>query len=239
MEALGGFIVLFGCVSFFLGVVSLFRPIEALKIANRKTATFVLLSSVVSCGVGGSLMPPPKEEPAKITNTQVMAAKGTQPSSPDKPDVDPQATAKKDILALWSSVKSASADCDQANSKVADALGALGRSTTIYVAYENADRAHRICGQTWSELSNLEVPGTVQGDVATELEEALKNCRDAYLLRQMSLDKMKTVLNGDMRPSALQDYKQDAEAAQSGVLVCVAGMMGTGFKAGIDLKAFE
>jgi hypothetical protein len=149
------------------------------------------------------------------------------------------AQAKVDLLELWKRVKSASGPCDRANSQVAEALSGLGKSHSVYDAYGLADKAHDACRQAWSDLDKLKVPASIGGEQAESLKKSLEFCANAYLLRQMSLDKMKTVLNGDMRPSALQDYKGDAEAAQAGVLACVAGMMGAGAKVGLDMKEFK
>ena len=147
--------------------------------------------------------------------------------------------AKADMLALWHRVKTASASCDEANAHVADSLELLGKSTSIYTAYELTDSAYNICRESWWDLTQLEVTDSIEGDAADELKKALENCSNAYWLRKRSLDKLKTVLNGDMRPSALQDYKGDAQAAQGGVMACVAGMMGAGLKVGIDVKDFK
>lgn len=201
-------------------------------------ALYVVIGSFFGFGVGGSMLPQPKSteanKPSAVAADVDNPTKAIPAVQPAKPS-----TAKSDIMSLWSKVKSASAGCDKANGNVADALGSLGKSTSIYAAYELADNAHAVCRESWSVLNDLEVPDSIEGDDAEQLEKTLENCASAYLLRQMSLDKMKTVLNGDMRPSALQDYKGDAQAAQGGVMACVAGMMSAGMKAGVDVKEFK
>ncbi len=54
---MGGFLILIGLIGFIVGVVSLFRPIRALRIKNRKQAAVVVGVSFVVLLVGGALIP--------------------------------------------------------------------------------------------------------------------------------------------------------------------------------------
>jgi hypothetical protein len=240
VENLGVLIALIAMAAFIVSIVAIIKPLPKLFLPTRKIGCLALVGSLVLFGIGGSILPTPKKEGADI-NQPTTPAKIVATKSPSLKDgTKPDKSAKADVMALWHKVKSASAACDKANMAALGAIEQISKGRgSVYTAYEIADRGHDVCRGSWSELDDLEVPDSVTGKPEDDLEKALGNCANAYLLRQMSLDKMRTVLNGDYRPSALQDFKGDASAAQQGVLVCVAGMMGAALETGVDLKEFK
>lgn len=214
---MAGLLILFGLALFVAALIALVKPLPKLWMGSRKAALVGLAASIASCSVGASLAPKPNSEgQPQIASTGANKSSATQSLADASVARETKAKAealKKEILTLWSAVQVATKRCDTANGRVVEALQASNR----FAAYEAADNGHDICRETWSTLNALDPPASAKGETEDKFEKALESCSGAYLFRQMSLDKMRTVLDGDFRPSALQDYKEDAQTAQSGV----------------------
>jgi len=127
--------------------------------------------------------------------------------------------------------------CDDANSRMGKLVNGISNGgASIYDAYEAAKRGTDVCRETWSAIGDVEVDDAVSGDARADMTKGLDTCRDAYLFRQMALRSAQAIFNGDMRPSAVSEFKERASTADSGVLACVAGLMSGALKAGVDVK---
>ena len=245
MAALGGIFILAGLALLIVGFIALIRPLPSLWLPTRKAAALALLGSLVSCGVGGSLVPKPTEQQLATQRAERAQAdakaqaaeresKAAERASALKETAKVRDQAKTDVLTLWGGISEAAKQCDNANNAVIKVL----ETSNVFSAYEAADRGADICRETWSSIRELSVPSSVTGENKDKLEKALETCENAYLFRQMSLEKMRDMLDEGIKPSGLQAYKQDAQTAQMGVLACVGGVMQVAGELGVDLKSF-
>lgn len=233
-EDLGVVLLLLGTGVFLAAITALIWPWKRL-LTSRKMAVFALAASTITCGIGGSMLPEPDEAKtsAALDNTDmsdVEAGGGTGASNEE--DAEQQIENFKN---LWRAMMKHAGSCDRANDRVIAAL----ESGSVYSSYNAADEAHDICRQSWSDLSSLNAPDGLPSDKKKAIDDVLENCADAYLFRQMSLDDLRDALDGGMRPSQVREFEKNAQAAQSGVLACVAGMMARGSDLGIQLEEFD
>lgn len=234
-EFFGGLLVLASPVLFILGLVALIKPLPKLKLGSRKRAGLALLGSVVAMGVGGALLPDPATTPAKPADKP--AEKASKPEAkPAAPVVDAEAV-KSQTLALWKQVVAATEVCDKANGTAGEVVGRIssGRAS-VYDGYNSAKQAEQVCRDATMTLGDLEPPAAVKGDTRQKFSKALENCQLAYVGKQMAMEKMAKILDGNMRPSAVAEFQETAQAAQSGALVCAAGFMTAADAAGVKIE---
>lgn len=139
--------------------------------------------------------------------------------------------------AFYERVIDAARPCDEANNKAAETLQAVsGGGATVYDAYGVAKAAEERCSVVSAEMARIDVPEEIEGEAEDKAEEAVSKCRNAYLMRTMSLQTMLEVIDGDAKPSKIQEYKERAEAGQGGVMLCVASLFDAASSAGVELK---
>ncbi|MEW4466290.1 hypothetical protein AB1K62_00480 [Parasphingorhabdus sp. JC815] len=162
---------------------------------------------------GGSEIAIEQDEPA-ITNTSAEAEK------------------KAAILQYWKSFAANIMPCDEANTAAIEGLQnteAIG----IYAAFDLAKTAENRCADTWLGFNKLEEP-EILGEAQTDiLEKAKKDCGVAYFTRKQSLETLQKAIDGDMRPSVVQSYKEDSQFAQNGALACIATVMSVAMENGV------
>lgn len=241
MEAIGVLLALAGMALFVTALLAAIRPMQRLHMGTRKRAALGLVLSFVLFGVGGSLLPEPKnaatgkDVAAAMAKVEPKADPKARKDAERKLAADQQAARKADVLALWNEVLTAAEACDRANTAVVNSLG----KSSIYEAYGEARSGASTCRQTQSALGGLEPPESLDRTGRAAFEDVLENCSNAYLMRQTSLNQLQEVLDGDMKPSSVQEFGDRAKAAQAGVLSCVAGFMSNGMKIGLTLAEFE
>ena len=151
-------------------------------------------------------------------------------------DLEIDENAKPAMLAIWQQLVRAVEPCDNSNTLAVESLAAASDgSGDIYDAYSKASQALETCQSTVVHLQKMEPPPEINSIQQTRLAEDLTNCQDAYLMRAIAIETMLEVIDGDMRPSKVEEYKMRTESAQSGSIACVAGVisiaMETGHKA--------
>jgi hypothetical protein len=127
--------------------------------------------------------------------------------------------------------------CDEAGKALAQrADGLTSGTTSIYEAYSLAARVEEACRESWSRVSDVDIPPALTGAARDAAEKARETCENAMIAKQMGGEAMKEVFDGDMRPSKVEDARQRAETAQAGTLACVAGIFDAAGKAGVDMS---
>lgn len=242
-EFFGGVLAFAGVGLLILAIVALVRPSRRLRMPTRKRALLgVALSFGIILVAGSLLPPPPPPTPAEKAAAAERARQGEadgarQRAEEQKAEEREQESTRAEVVTLWRSVLSAVRPCDEANGRMVDVLQRTTRgSSSVYNAYAAADRGAETCRQSWSRLRDLDAPDGLAREQRSKINESLETCGNAYLARQMSLEQAKVIFDGDFRPSALNDYRVQAEAAQAGVLSCVAGLMSGAVEAGVDLN---
>lgn len=145
--------------------------------------------------------------------------------------------AKADLKSLYDTMLAEASQCDRPNSAAADAVSGLaeGRGTTTE-AYSLANDAHRACEQAWLNIGKLEPANSFNSAEREKAAKALKTCELAYFARKQSLEKLMTVLDGDMRPSQVTAFTEAARDGQLGLLACVAAFVEVGAAVGVELS---
>lgn len=129
--------------------------------------------------------------------------------------------AKKDAIATYKAVISATSSCDTASATMASVL----QGGDLVAAYRAAERAERVCLGTGSEIRKIDVPASLTGEHRSSLKDALEACDTAYVMKWSGARKLKSIIDGDSSPSAIADLQETAETMQQGQLVCVGGIV--------------
>ncbi|MDE8654728.1 hypothetical protein, partial [Novosphingobium album (ex Liu et al. 2023)] len=176
------------------------------------------------------------EKPSAPRASKAGAGTGAASQSPAKSEpAAPSPATEAAVIAFKDSVMSAMAPCDEASNQLAEAGKKLGSGTSVYDVYPVARAAETACSTSWSRLSDLDVPSALQGEAADAADTTIESCKDASVAKQISAKSMAEVLDGNMRPSAIEEVKSNAEEAQRSILACVANIYVTAGKANVDI----
>lgn len=251
-EGLGALIALAGMLLFLVSIVCLIRPIKAIKLGTRKRAALALVGSIVLFTAGGFIMPPPTPEQIAVREAaekqreadrakreEEQATKRTADLKAANERAVAERERQKPIMTvaaktLWDQVTAQAAPCDTTGKNLADYLGRRGAS--IYDAYDLANSANRICGETATNIGQLRAPTEIPAAQRTAFTEALQTCRNAYYAKSSAFSQMADVLNGDMRPSAVAEARQASERSQAGTMLCGLGFLKAVNDAGLSLE---
>jgi len=155
-------------------------------------------------------------------------------SAPAK--ANPLIKARADWKVLYDRALAIARPCDRANSAAADKLTAVSKGkATVFDAYGLASTAEQACTAAWQEMGDLKAPDTLPGATRDKLGETLERCELSYYSRKESLEILMKFLDGEQRPSIVQEYKDETESAQTGVLLCVAGLIQAGGEVGAEI----
>lgn len=140
------------------------------------------------------------------------------------------------VMTFHDDIMAAVNPCDVAAKSLAErADGLTTGATSIYDAYSLAARVEDACRESWRVVGDVQIPEALQGAARESAEGTVEACENAMIAKQMGGEAMKEVFDGDMRPSKVDEARRMSEAAQAGVLACVAGIFDTGIKAGVDV----
>ena len=201
------------------------RPFSRL-FPNRKQAALIhlmcWLGMLVSAGAAGSLDPEIQREIAadrkEEQRKEVLKAQAEQKAAKEKlagEAVKLQAEAK----GLWAGILSAAKPCDDASSKVAKSFS---NSSNAYALYPVVKSAKDICLATSMALGDLKPPASASGEVLEGFEKALDECKTTYGTRSYALGQVLDVVNGEGRPSDVQEAVEAMEIGNQAPLRCVA-----------------
>ncbi|MFN3944614.1 MAG: hypothetical protein ACK4K7_06780 [Allosphingosinicella sp.] len=182
-----------------------------------------------------------------IGMSEAAEAPATAAASPDVPTAGAEASKdtpaeaysdaqKADLQRLWTEVLEIAGRCDRPNSATGEAAGQFASGeASVYEIYGLARTAQRACAAAQTSLAKLSTPSSLPEPHRSKVAETLQKCEGAYAIRKVALDTLMTVLDGDQRPSQVQRYKEQAEGAQAGVLLCVTGFIETGILMDVEL----
>lgn len=225
-----------GVLFFAVSIAAAMPPLKVRLLPSISGGARIAASAVA--GVLGFIVIGESAPPVAPTSAPAKIASETD--TPKAPAVDEKAVAEarsKAYHAFYERVIDAARPCDEANTKAAETLQAVSSGgATVYDAYGAAKAAEERCSGVSAEMSRIDVPEEIDGEAEDKAEEAVSKCRDAYLMRALSLQTMLEVIDGDAKPSKIQEYKERAEAGQGGVLLCVASLFDAASSAGVELK---
>lgn len=230
-EFFGGLLVLASLAGFIVAIIALIKPIPKIGLSSRKRALLAIPASFIVMLMGGALLPPVEKEAVAATtpNAAVSNAASANEAVPE-----PEMTAE--VQGHWKTVLAALKPCDNAAKRVAEASGGDVNAYELYPVLTNASD---VCRGSWSAVQDIDPPKSAKGEAKEAFEKALSDCTMAYLFKSDAYRQMAKVLDGDMRPSAVNKAKESMDAATSGQMVCVAGYMSAAIKAGVSLDAFK
>lgn len=232
MAAIGGFIIFVSFAAFILGVVNLIKPQAWMKVRKRLIGAFIILGSMAGCVAGGSMMPP---APATTTaSVEVDAAKGAKPAAV-APAPKPEGLTQGDFNVMWSEMLAVVGHCDTA---VAGAQAGM-KTGNVYAAYPRIQNAVEACRDASLKAYDVEIPRSAKGEVRKKLQKAREACQMSIISKQIAMESVGKVANGDGRPSAVSKAQDDMEQSGQGALRCVVGFMAAASEAGLVLPETE
>lgn len=153
------------------------------------------------------------------------------------------ADVKAATISFYSALFEGMGPCDRAAKHTAQvAAGFETGASSIYDGYSAATSQASACRESWGTLNDLAIPAELKGPAEEAAEKARDACSNAAIAKQMGAETMQEVFDGNMKPSKVEEMRQQAEAAQAGVLACAVSAMGVAMKAGVkieDLPKFE
>ncbi|WP_454886150.1 hypothetical protein [Sphingomonas oryzagri] len=189
-----------------------------------------VVASVVLMFVGVLTSPDIKKAPENNQHTTAAQPAAAPPATAP----DTKAALAAQTRALWQSVVDDTKQCDSAWSIAAKAMSA----GNPYNAYAPTKAASEVCQQAGTDIKGIEVPAAAEGDTKDRFSKAIDDCGNAYMMGGLAFDKMLTVIDGDARPSVVNDAKEMMEAAGAGKLMCAAGVMDAAQRAGVPMDTF-
>jgi hypothetical protein len=208
-------LLFFGIALFFTALFAFWRPIHWLGMATKRSAALGLLLSITSCVAGASLLPPvPKDaanqpqKPATLTQDQTAEALNSKFAA--------------DMRSFNTNTVQIVQHCDDAVHRVATTLLRFknGKTSSTY-AYETAGWASDTCQQVWEQLGDLKLPPVPPGKKKIAFKDEIEACQLLALDRKDMMDKLKAVLNGDGRPSAMASLDEAMEDSRRQDNQCV------------------
>lgn len=151
-----------------------------------------------------------EEAKAKVKAAQAVKAKAAE-----------QTALRQGVIALWDEISENERPC--ANS-LQETAAALERGNA-YDAYDVASNGRHICRDAYFSMGKIAPPKQMKSDHRDGFKDAIEKCADTQLARKIALESMLVVIDGDQRPSAVQEARDAAETAQAGVALCVLAFM--------------
>lgn len=211
--------------------------LERVRIRGRAKLGLIIvigLTSIMSFGDQLSKNPEyaKREEARKKAESEQATASAAEAEAKK---AQTAAQLKVNMTAFYRAIMAEAKSCDQANQSVSKIL----ETGNIYASYDAAKQGAAICQDSWSNIRKLDEPKGLSSDQETKIAKAKETCGNAYLFRSTSLDKLMDALDGGMKPSQVQAFKENAQTAQYGVLGCVTELMTAADSVGLkfdDLK---
>ncbi|PJI89054.1 hypothetical protein DAH55_03900 [Sphingomonas koreensis] len=172
----------------------------------------------------------------QCTNSGGVAVKNETAAAPAAARSSTQ-SGKADAVAFYRNVVSAMAPCDAGGKRSAEAADLIrtGRAS-VFDGYTASREQAEGCRESASSFIGMDPPASFTGEAEVAADKAIKVCGDAAIMKQMAGETMMEIYDGEARPSKVAELKDRIEAAQGGVLACVANAMDAATKAGADLK---
>lgn len=142
-------------------------------------------------------------------------------------------TFNRDMIAAMSKCESAAGQLGDLMSKIESG------QASIYDAFNQADFAENACTDGYLRVGDVEVPAAFDDATEDRADEAIESCGRAMTAKKMAAETFKEILDGDGRPSKVQELTGDVEYAQSTTLECGAGLAAVAAQAGAELNLPE
>lgn len=228
METLGAIIGPLGFVALLIGVI-LFLPIASVR-RHRSLAKKLVIGGGVAFVAGVSMSPPPP--PNKTGQKNAATAKNEAATTSVADAKAEKSAAQERFISLYHQVINTAKPCDNASG----VLQKAANSGNTLATYRAAKAGREACQNAAIEMRKLEAPEGLDGEATAMTSKALTTCANAYVYRQMGMDKAIEVADGDNRPSVISEMIENMKTGQAGTLLCVGQLIEASAKAGIDVK---
>lgn len=213
-----------------IAAIVMFLPIATFK-PHRKTTKWMLIGGIVGffAAIAITPTPAPSDKPAPAA-----ADKSAHPAVAEDQPVK-SADPKPAFLSQYRQLLALAKPCDASIGRVAAEAG-RGAAIGMYVAAKDGQAA---CENAFMKISGMEPEADMPKAAAEEQSKAIDTCKSAYFLRQRAMETAMKVADGDGRASNVVSFKEDLEAGQSGVMLCVAQWMQAGNALGVKPEEFK
>lgn len=129
--------------------------------------------------------------------------------------------------------------CDDAGVRAQDVLSHLKSQVDIVNAFELASSAEETCRDVSLVVDDLEISTEIPSKAADLARIARSVCSRAAATRQSQLSTLKTILDGDDKPSMLSGFRAQSDGVAAANLMCVAKIFAAADAVGLkaeDLK---
>lgn len=170
------------------------------------------------------------------STSETAQAPATSPSAPASPSPSPTMASAQEgrdaFRAVYGSMLAAASECDARNRTTIESM----QAGDLYGSYTAATEAERTCRDVARRISNIRVPDSIPAAQREKTREALNRCSDAYHSRVAALNQTRTVLDGDARPSQVQEILDRQSETQTGIIECVVKFVTISGELGVDLN---
>lgn len=240
MQAFAGLLMLLLMGVFLVAFAGLFVRIPKVGLTSRKRAGLGMAGAFLGVVLLAIAVPSDPETPSPAMSMKA----GPAAPSPGPSEAEAAAKTKAELElqadALWEGILATLGPCDRYVSTATEVLSqaAAGRAS-VADAYKAAKDGKSACTLVYSDMGTLKPPAAAKGEVRDGFENAIKECRDVALVRQMAMESLGTYLDGDHRPSSEVKVKEELEAGGPQVLRCMVQYYAATEKAGVTLKSFK
>jgi hypothetical protein len=173
-------------------------------------------------------------------NKAVIAEKANKAAGVQKQQIAAQQKISAPIKSYYNATMAALKPCEvAANGAIGDVVEVAKGRKSAYVVYPIVSNAETACSNAKAELASLPKPDDLPEKIEKSIEDGSLNCFMAANVRYESLGLMMKMLDGDFRPSMLNEMQKMAEQVQGATMMCGANLASAAMQAGIkadDLK---
>lgn len=87
-----------------------------------------------------------------------------------------------------------------------------------------------------NEISRIAVPDGFDQASAKLAKQTIEACADAMFAKKLASDTWMEILDGDQRPSKVQEFSEQSNASQGAVMLCGGSLASTAMQAGAELN---
>lgn len=175
-----------------------------------------------------------RREVAAAAQREAEAAPPPSQQEPEQPG-PPSTEARASFLQTHTAFMGLANRCDSAWGIMTDAAG----TNDTYAAYGAARRGAEICGGVSYRLGRLEFSSLIEPDTRRALNRAVDECSLAMFLRKTSMDQAARIFDGNIRPSAVEEFRQEARRAQQQTIQCMVQYLGAATDGGYEVPSLE
>lgn len=227
------FCTLMACLVVFVAAcIALFKPLPKLKMVTKMQA-FKGFGVSLGLFILTAIIIPKPDQPAAAA-----IAKSAEAPVTNKAEAGPSKASAASAKVFYDGVMGALRPCDKAGNALAEAAQQLQTGkASIYDAYGAATKTVEACRASSLNIEDVDVSDDFADEIRRKAKEAISTCQLAAVAKQTGAATMQEILDGDARPSKMQELKERTDASQAGVLACAAQVMTVFVGAGGDLDS--